>query len=254
MRDAVIPAVRYGSLRNWPRLSRWLGFQSFERTSRGWLLRSRRLEASGGWGIGLELIQWGDDDDDRGPSLMVAPVYGRLYFKLPRRWSRPLHRAHDRMESYGFSWRWTDGGDTIHAHWGPRTKLLHLPVLTLDHQRWEVRRADGSWTLRSGEYEPPYGDCRHVEVHPYRYLMRDGTVQHRTATIYAERLTWKRRWVPAWVPGAHMVRTSISVTFSDEVGERSGSWKGGCIGCNYDLKPGETMRGCLQRMERERSF
>jgi hypothetical protein len=44
------------------------------------------------------------------------------------------------------------------------------------------------------------------------------------------------------------------VVFSAEVGERSGSWKGGCIGCGYDLLPDELPEECLRRMERDRKF
>ena len=33
-----------------------------------------------------------------------------------------------------------------------------------------------------------------------------------------------------------------------------GTWKGGCIGCNYDLKPGETAEECLKRMKKEHKF
>ena len=46
----------------------------------------------------------------------------------------------------------------------------------------------------------------------------------------------------------------MSVNFSDEVGERSGSWKGGTLGCGYDLLKNETMEQCLRRMEKERKF
>ena len=35
---------------------------------------------------------------------------------------------------------------------------------------------------------------------------------------------------------------------SDEVGEETGSWKGGTIGCGYNLKPGETAEECFDRM------
>jgi len=49
-------------------------------------------------------------------------------------------------------------------------------------------------------------------------------------------------------------KESIDVEFSGEVGERSGSWKGGCIGCSYDLRPDETMLCTLRRMEKEQSF
>jgi hypothetical protein len=50
------------------------------------------------------------------------------------------------------------------------------------------------------------------------------------------------------------VRTSIEVGFDDEVGERTGSWKGGTIGCGYDMLPDESAVQCLRRMERERKF
>lgn len=87
------------------------------------------------------------------------------------------------------------------------------------------------------------------ETHPYAYLLNSGVVQRRTATIKHERRMWTRWWLPS-----RRVSNSIDVTFSDEVGERSGSWKGGCIGCSYTMKPGETPLQTLRRMELEREF
>lgn len=87
------------------------------------------------------------------------------------------------------------------------------------------------------------------EVHDYAYTLRNGEVQKRKATITSERRTWTRFWLPF-----KRVNTSIEVTFSDEVGERSGSWKGGVIGCGYEMKRGETPLQTLRRMEVERRF
>lgn len=47
---------------------------------------------------------------------------------------------------------------------------------------------------------------------------------------------------------------AIDVQFSDEVGERTGSWKGGTIGCGYNMLPGESPLDTLRRMEAERKF
>lgn len=44
------------------------------------------------------------------------------------------------------------------------------------------------------------------------------------------------------------------VEFSDEVGERTGSWKGGTIGCSFDIQKGETAEQALKRMEKTREF
>jgi len=258
MRDAVIPAREPVYLREWPLFRKLTGFRFFERNRRGWEARFNWLEASGGWGLGLELIQW-NDDGESAPSLSINPGYGRFYFKLPMRWARVYDETQgspNGQRSWGFSWRVNRDGDHeyVHLHWGARTKLLRIPF-RFDGCQTEIRLADGRWAKQTpSEYSPPFTDGRHVEVHLYRYLMRDGSIQERMATIYAERRTWTRKGLPAWLPGCRMSRTSIEVTFSDGVGERVNSWKGGCIGCAYDLKPGETMEACLRRMERERVF
>lgn len=87
------------------------------------------------------------------------------------------------------------------------------------------------------------------ETHPYTYTLRSGEVQSRTATIKVESRRWTRFWLP-W----RRVSRYIDITFSDEVGERSGSWKGGCIGCSFDMLPSETPVQALRRMEATRKF
>jgi len=90
------------------------------------------------------------------------------------------------------------------------------------------------------------------ETYNYKYVLKNGEVQLRRATVYADRMTWRMRWWPL-LPFVK-VRTSINVKFDAEVGEGTGSWKGGCTGCGYDLRLGETPLECLRRMEQERKF
>lgn len=87
------------------------------------------------------------------------------------------------------------------------------------------------------------------EEHPYRYVLKSGEVQERVATIRVESRRWERYWYPR-----KLVKKTIDVQFNDEVGERSGSWKGGTIGCSYDMLPGETALQTLRRMEAERKL
>jgi hypothetical protein len=88
------------------------------------------------------------------------------------------------------------------------------------------------------------------ETHPYKYKLRSGEVQERTATIYQEKRQWHRKWFP-FIKMAHV---DINVDFSDEVGEKTGSWKGGTVGCSYRMLQGETPLETLRRMESERVF
>ena len=186
------------------------------------------------------------------PSLRLD-LFGFL-ISLPflDRWA---YHPHEIMESWGVylngvetQWRF----DSIVWCWGDFTKFWHMPW-EWRHIRTDIRRADGSWAKRVQSYENGEPDNREVLTVPYRYVLRSGEVQERTATVYVERMEWRRKWT-RWLPLFAKVRTSIDVAFDDEVGERTGSWKGGTIGCGYDMKPGETALDTLRRMEAERTF
>lgn len=131
---------------------------------------------------------------------------------------------------------------------------------------WEVQREDGSFVPkvdgdypdRRKEFEWPYKDGRKMYIDQYTYKLRDGRIQRRIATYHVSRMTWHKRYQKwpfmGWAKWPEMVDRSINVSFNDEVGERSGSWKGGCTGCSYEMLPGETPLQTLRRMEKERKF
>ena len=175
------------------------------------------------------------------------------------------HREPDEMmESWGF--RYFER--TIHFNWGQHCKIVHMPwdYTFISH---EVLRPDGSWTPYVGSWETAQPiknndgvivvaggkqpDGRKLERFPYHYVLRSGEVQERIATVHTERWEWRQRWLK-WCPFFAKKRTSIDIQFNDEVGEETGSWKGGCIGSGWDLKPNETPEQALRRMEAERKF
>ncbi len=135
--------------------------------------------------------------------------------------------------------------------WRTACKILHLPW-DFDHVRSTWLNEDGSVFGKKsrGEYKPPAHLCR---TFPYTYTRLNGEVQQRTATVHGDVMEWRWRWFK-WLPWPRRIRRSINIEFNDEVGERTGSWKGGCIGCGYDWRENETMEQCLRRMERERKF
>ena len=90
----------------------------------------------------------------------------------------------------------------------------------------------------------------YTEKHPYKYTLKSGEIQDVEATCFVEERKWHRKWLPF----LKMKRRVIDIAFSDEVGERSGSWKGGTVGCSYDLLKCESIANCLRRMEAERKF
>lgn len=252
-------------------LRRATGFRWFGRSRYGWEARFAWGEVTGSWGLGLGL-RLGDEDS----ALHVHLGWPNIYFTLPG--VRP-----SRQGRWGFSlfersihWDWGRKGEFDIE--GGRGGIIHLPW-DLDHHRTSYLLADGTWrhetaakqraVNRAGEdaWRAYHDECwaardqRWSEEHPYRHVLSRpsergepaGAVQEVVATITVSEREWRQRWL-RWTRLGRMVRRGIDVEFSDEVGSRAGSWKGGTVGCSYEMLPGEAPVDTLRRMERERSF
>lgn len=214
---------------------------------RGWLKNGQSVEicwGKRGWGFGGG-VHIHSSDDDRGDRMLFLKLW-RLTVILPLGVVDHPWPAMDgpQWSAYASS----EFGLTF--HWGMRRKSFDWPWAwhTL---AYEMMLPDGSWDKI--QYRDEGGAGPYTEKHPYTYTLRSGDVQSRTATVTKRRhiITWRAFKAFGW---PRWIKESISIEFDGEVGERSGSWKGGCIGCDYDLRPGETMEQALRRMESERKF
>lgn len=221
-------------------------------------LRFTWLQVVPQWGITFKLNNWGRHDDDPW-CLVIGLVFVAFYLKLPFRASGPLDGEN---QAWGFSWRWFEGG-YIALSWGLRYRGINLPW-SLNHYRTSWLMADHVWRdeprdlWRLGDPDgwakkEAFEALRWSQDYPYRYVLKSGTVQERIATVTLVEREWRRRWLP-FTALFRKVSRNIHIVFSDEVGERSGSWKGGTVGCEYQIKLGESPEQCLRRMERERKF
>ena len=205
------------------------------------------------WSLAFELIYSGPMDEDRWPWMIhVHFLLLNLFLHLPIRYVPSSSR-----EAWMREWqRWgfSHNADGVHFHWNEKTKIWDIPWVHKVFQRHEVRRADGSWVPYVGTYErDKQPDQRKLFTFPYIYRLKNGTIQNRTAEVYVDRMAWRPKWF-TWTALFEKSRQSISVEFSDEVGEQTGSWKGGCVGCGWEMLPGETAEQTLRRMERDRKF
>lgn len=244
--------------------ARAIGFRFFERGRRNerWELRLTWAEITGRFGIACGLYLFEDHY-----SLHIHLGWPNIFLKLPflQRWHR---EPHEMLESWSFS----KVDDAVHLNWGRRCKILHFPW-SWDWVRSSIMLADGTWcheTLRrrvdfpnyplASSEKKPWGSSHKIkdelawsETYPYRYVLRNGTIQERQATVKVDEMEWRWRWFK-WLPFPRKIRRCIDITFNQEVGERSGSWKGGCTGCSYELYQDEMPREALARMQRERKF
>lgn len=121
--------------------------------------------------------------------------------------------------------------------------------------RSSILLKDGTWEHeKKGDRKEFYND----EWKEKQYMIEYDYVDKYDNTIiptkvYVEEREWRPIWFK-WTSLFAMVRRSIDVHFSEEVGSRKGSWKGGTIGCGYPMKKGESAMECIKRMELERTL
>lgn len=93
-------------------------------------------------------------------------------------------------------------------------------------------------------------DMAYTETHEFVYTLKNGMVQWRTATCTIEKRKWYRKWFPWLKKTSHV----IDIEFNDEVGNRSGTWKGGIMGMTHELHDGETIKSSLKRLEQDKTL
>jgi hypothetical protein len=182
-----------------------------------------------------------------------------LGFKIPVPVKNP-REPRDIMETWGIKY----SDKALFLRWGTRCKIIWAPWDWGCCVRDEVMNTKGQleksahWKWANGKTVKTEDD-RETYQDEYTYVLKSGEVQKRIATYHIEEREWRWRLFQ-WLYkkgiklGPKLVQRTIAVNFSDEVGERTGSWKGGTIGCGYNILPGETPQDCLRRMERERIF
>lgn len=223
---------------------------------RGRSFNKRLLEVSFSWGLALKLSSLGSET---GSWLNIHLIFINIFLRLPIKLKND-----DIMQDpeYGFNYH----GRALWIHWGiwngkkKQVLIIHMPWYYGSSFKQEYFNWEGVYFMTvehrdRGGFLSTYDAMEQIKnflsgVYDYTYTLKSGEVQQRKARIYVTKQYWKMHWFPF----IHKVSKCINVTFSDEVGERTGTWKGGCISCGYEMKPGETPEQTLRRMERERKF
>lgn len=234
-----------------------------EKEHRGYLLRCWHSDYRQGE-IAYAAFRWSgpeftvefpsDWHEHRRVWVRLGLIFAKLAVSFPWRGKVPPDEGQCSGPEYGFDYHsnalWLKYGKSKGTRDDPRT-VIHMPW-DWQHVRHSYLNPDGSLHHHAGrrEYEVPAGT---TETHPYVYVRRGGEIQQRSATVNGEEREWRWRAFQ-WFPWPRKIRRTINVAFSDEVGERTGSWKGGVLGTGHDWHKGETLRAALYRMQRERVF
>jgi len=150
------------------------------------------------------------------------------------------------------SWRIYYFSESVYLTCGSHFWFLNMPWMFVNVKS-EVILPNGEWAKQKHPFVTKESDGRWEAEYPYKYVLNNGDEQNVIAKVCVVRMEW-RIWLIKWMPYFAKVRKFIEVNFSEEVGENAGSYKGGTIGCGYEMEPNETPEECLRRMERERDF
>lgn len=208
--------------------------------------------------------------------------WGGLYINLPIRsnWDEsdpPRYGIHVIENSIWFSWGCCEKRQNEKRYY-----VFYFPW-SYNWFRTSVFRKDGEWEHetrgnRKDFYQDKWKNIVWSESYPFTYVLASGKIQNRIATLKIEEREWRWRWF-MWMKYPRMLRKTIDISFeyggaipryvliekrgfktpneneiTGEVGERTGTWKGGTLGCGYPMLKNETPEQTLRRMEKERKF
>jgi hypothetical protein len=130
-----------------------------------------------------------------------------------------------------------------------------IPFVTKDWVRTSILLKDDTW-----EHETQ-GNRKEFWKDEWKQKQKSWTYEYTDkydgeiipTTIYVDEREWRPKWLK-WTSLFAKKNRGIDVHFSKECGRQKGSWKGGTIGCGYELLKNENPIDCLKRMEKERTF
>lgn len=211
-------------------------------------LRFRLLEMRFGPALGIEYSVYHE-----GATLNLGLLLIQLYIHVPMVITqRP--GTEDWIACYGFSFVM----GSLHLNWRTRCKVVYMPwgwevvrqsVLRQDQTIWRDQPKAFADRLHEGNLPAEL-----IEQHRFNYLRYSGEVQSCMATIYGEEHECRWRALKAFSWGPKRIGREIRITFSAEMGEGAGSWKGGVIGTSARWLEHEPMLAALRRHEREARF
>ncbi len=210
------------------------------------------------WGAGFEISFAVCGYFDNRPQIRISLFFFHLILHLPFRnkWTSECD-----CPKWGIGYHsqtfWIHRGGKGNMQGGSKWWTINMPW-QFQWVRTSKLKKDGSWEHelkgdRKSFYKDEWRDILWSENYPYTYALKSCEIQNRIATVGVEEMEWRWHWFK-WLGFPRKIRSSITIKFNEEVGERTGSWKGGTVGCGYELLRNETPLQSLRRMEQNRKF
>lgn len=193
---------------------------------------------------------------DNRPIITISPGFYTLYIRLPFRnkWTDECDPPKCGVAIHNqtfWIYKWGKGN----GNGGNKWWTWNIPFITKSCIRHSILLKDGTWEHELNKENKNFWKDEWNE----KKMSWDTTYVDKyddemiPTKIYVEEREWRPKWL-TWTKKFAKIRRVIDVHFSSEVGKRKGSWKGGTIGCSYEILNGEEPLECLKRMEKERDL
>ena len=218
-----------------------------------------------------------DYDDGEHMQLIAATLFHQFFYHI-HSWKVPegVDRWNDESYRFGF-YLYNDDSKklfvTINLLWKNKDKTIWMP--------WHYECHHVIYEGKNGKrYIEFIGDCRkrynmakkyncncipvkdiYDIIHdknfywsePYEYILKNGEDQRCIGMYHIEEREWRPR-ITFLLPIFKHTRKDLCINLTDEIGERSGSWKGGVTGFGREMLPGEDPHTAYQRIMKETKF
>lgn len=213
----------------------------------------------GKWKNTFALYAESGDHDDPDCCIFAAGFGWAVRLQIPRI-LKPFGKYGEHSIRFGASIsNMGNGYDFVQVFYGPQTHdssteknwCKHLPWKQWRCVRWSVYTPDGEHFGTEQKKGKFFEFCAMKQACPtVKFVFEDFDGERIVATCTVEEREWHRgegwfKWLRLfWTP---MIRRSLDISFSSEVGCEKGSWKGGTIGHGIDMLTGETPRQAFER-------
>ena len=190
------------------------------------------------WGFTIKYLAIGYGDYDY-PQLIFHLFFGEFFITFP--WKHKIKKDFGKDDpSYGVTYY----NKSFMFYWNRKCRVWNIPFLSYDWVRTSVLLKDGTWEHevkgdRKDFYEKKWKEKRWVITIPYIHKTpNEGDIDVLVTCRISER-EWRRRGLK-WTKIGSKTRRTVDVDFSDEVGPRRGSYKGGVLGTGFNIPTNTT--------------
>lgn len=200
------------------------------------------------WGFMIKYLLQGYNDYEL-PLLIFHFIFGAFYITFPWKHKIKVEAGHD-VPTYGIYY----SNKAVVICKGKKLKFIYMPY-SYDWIRTSLLLKNGKWEHETKEnrktfYEEPWLSKQLQFVIPYKHKTANEGDIDLFITCHIKEREWRQKWLK-WTKIGAKIKKILDVTFSEEVGKRRGSWKGGVLGTGFIIPIGGTYFDALKDMEKQ---